>query len=67
MAKPTKVKLKTKAGVCVELSLTHAQAVLQLQASQNRDDWEIESKKFQFKDNVIKRKPSNKTSKAEKE
>ena len=67
MAKPTTVKLKTKAGVCVELPLTHAQAVLKLQASQNRDDWELVSKRFQFKDNVIKRKSSNKASKAEKE
>jgi len=67
MAKPTTVKLKTKTGACTELSLAHAQAVLQLQASQNRDDWELVSKRFQFKDNVIKRKSSNKASKAEKE
>ncbi len=67
MAKPTTVKLKTKTGACVELTLTHAKAVLQLQTSQNRDDWELVSKRFQFKDNVIKRKPSNKASKAEKE
>ena len=67
MAKPTTVKLKTKTGACTELGLAHAQAVLQLQAYQNRDDWELVSKRFQFKDNVIKRKPSNKASKAEKE
>lgn len=67
MAKPTTVKMITKTGVCVELPLTHAQAVLQLQASQDRVDWVLDSKKFQFKDNVIKRKPSNKASKAEKE
>tara|TARA_B100000575_G_scaffold41838_2_gene29410 strand:+ start:132 stop:335 length:204 start_codon:yes stop_codon:yes gene_type:complete len=67
MAKPTTVKMITKAGACVELTLAHAQAVLQLQASQGRVDWMLDSKKFQFKDNVIKRKPSNKASKAEKE
>lgn len=66
MAKPTTVKIITKTGACAELSLAHAQRVLQQQASQGRDDWELESKKFQFKDNVIKRKPSIKASKAEK-
>ena len=63
MAKPTKVKLKTKAGACAELTLAHAQAVLQNQAAQKRDDWELDSKKYQFVDNVIKRKPSNKADK----
>lgn len=63
MAKPTKVKLKTKAGACAELTLAHAQAVLQNQVVQKRDDWELDSKKYQFVDNVIKRKPSNKADK----
>ena len=63
MAKPTKVKLKTKAGACAELTLSHAQAVLQSQVVQKRDDWELDSKKYQFVDNVIKRKPSNKADK----
>lgn len=63
MAKPTKVKLKTKAGACAELTLSHAQAVLQSQAAQKRDDWKLDSKKYQFVDNVIKRKPSNKADK----
>ena len=66
MAKPTTVKLKTKAGACVELTLSHAQAVLQKQAEQKRDDWELDSKKYQFVDNVIKRKPSNKADKKQK-
>jgi hypothetical protein len=63
MAKPTKVKLKTKAGACAELTLSHAQAVLQSQVAQGRDDWKLDSKKYQFVDNVIKRKPSNKADK----
>jgi hypothetical protein len=63
MAKPTKVKLKTKAGACAELTLSHAQAVLQSQVEQGRDDWKLDSKKYQFVDNVIKRKPSNKADK----
>ena len=63
MAKPTTVKLKTNAGACVELTLSHAQAVLQNQVVQKRDDWELDSKKYQFVDNVIKRKPSNKADK----
>ena len=66
MAKPTKVKLKTKAGACAELTLSHAQAVLQKQATQKRDDWELDSKKYQFVDNVIKRKPTNKADKKQK-
>tara|TARA_R110000787_G_scaffold40780_7_gene101036 strand:- start:418 stop:618 length:201 start_codon:yes stop_codon:yes gene_type:complete len=66
MAKPTTVKLKTKAGACVELTLSHAQAVLQKQAEQKRDDWELDSKKYQFVDNVIKRKPTNKADKKQK-
>jgi len=66
MAKPTTVKLKTKAGACVELTLSHAQAVLQKQADQKRDDWELDSKKYQFVDNVIKRKPTNKADKKQK-
>jgi hypothetical protein len=66
MAKPTTVKLKTKAGACVELTLSHAQAVLQKQAAQKRDDWELDSKKYQFVDNVIKRKPTNKADKKQK-
>jgi hypothetical protein len=66
MAKPTKVKLKTKAGACAELNLSHAQAVLQNQAAQKRDDWSLDSKKYQFVDNVIKRKPSNKADKKQK-
>jgi hypothetical protein len=66
MAKPTKVKLKTKAGACAELTLSHAQAVLQKQAEQKRDDWTLDSKKYQFVDNVIKRKPSNKADKKQK-
>ncbi len=66
MAKPTKVKLKTKAGACAELILSHAQAVLQNQAAQKRDDWKLDSKKYQFVDNVIKRKPSNKSDKKQK-
>ncbi len=66
MAKPTKVKLKTKAGACAELILSHAQAVLQNQAAQGRDDWTLDSKKYQFVDNVIKRKPSNKADKKQK-
>ncbi len=66
MAKPTTVKLKTKAGACAELTLSHAQAVLQKQAIQKRDDWELDSKKYQFVDNVIKRKPSNKADKKQK-
>jgi hypothetical protein len=63
MAKPTTVKMKTKAGACVELTLSHAQTVLQSQATQGRDDWELVSKKYQFVDNVIKRKPNNKADK----
>ena len=59
----TKVKLKNKTGACTELTLVHAQAVLQLQAKQGREDWELVSKKYQFKDNVIKRKPTNKPGK----
>ena len=66
MAKPTTVKLKTKAGACAELTLSHAQAVLQSQVAQNRDDWKLDSKKYQFVDNVIKRKPSNKADKKQK-
>ena len=66
MAKPTTVKLKTKAGACVELTLSHAQAVLQKQAEQKRDDWVLDSKKYQFVDNVIKRKPTNKADKKQK-
>jgi hypothetical protein len=66
MAKPTKVKLKTKAGACAELTLAHAQAVLQNQVAQKRDDWMLDSKKYQFVDNVIKRKPSNKADKKQK-
>ena len=66
MAKPTTVKLKTKAGACTELPLSHAQAVLQKQAIQKRDDWELDSKKYQFVDNVIKRKPTNKADKKQK-
>lgn len=66
MAKPTKVKLKTKAGACAELTLSHAQAVLQKQVAQGRDDWALDSKKYQFVDNVIKRKPSNKADKEQK-
>jgi hypothetical protein len=66
MAKPTTVKLKTKAGACVDLTLSHAQAVLQKQAAQKRDDWELDSKKYQFVDNVIKRKPTNKADKKQK-
>ena len=66
MAKPTTVKLKTKAGACAELTLSHAQAVLQKQALQKRDDWTLDSKKYQFVDNVIKRKPSNKADKKQK-
>jgi len=66
MAKPTKVKLKTKAGACAELTLSHAQAVLQKQVAQGRDDWTLDSKKYQFVDNVIKRKPSNKADKEQK-
>ena len=59
----TKVKLTTKAGACAELTLVHAQAVLQLQEKQGRSDWELVSKKYQYIDNVIKRKPTNKDSK----
>jgi len=59
----TLVKLKTKAGACTELTLVHAQAVLQLQAKQGREDWQLVSKKYQFVDNVIKRKPTNKPGK----
>ena len=66
MAKPTTVKLKTKAGACAELTLSHAQAVLQKQVAQGRDDWTLDSKKYQFVDNVIKRKPSNKADKKQK-
>ena len=66
MAKPTTVKLKTKAGACVELTLSHAQAVLQSQVAQKRDDWTLDSKKYQFVDNVIKRKPTNKADKKQK-
>ena len=66
MAKPTTVKLKTKAGACAELPLSHAQAVLQCQVAQNRDDWKLDSKKYQFVDNVIKRKPDSKADKKQK-
>jgi len=66
MAKPTTVKLKTKAGACAELTLSHAQAVLQSQVAQKRDDWTLDSKKYQFVDNVIKRKPTNKADKKQK-
>jgi len=66
MAKPTTVKLKTKAGACAELTLSHAQAVLQSQVAQKRDDWTLNSKKYQFVDNVIKRKPTNKADKKQK-
>jgi hypothetical protein len=66
MAKPTTVKLKTKAGACAELILSCAQAVLQNQAAQNRDDWALDSKKYQFVDNVIKRKPDSKADKKQK-
>ena len=61
-----KIKLKSKAGACTELTLVHAQALLQLQAKQNRDDWALDSAKYQFIDNVIKSKPSNKNSKKSK-
>ena len=63
----TLVQLKTKAGACTELSLVHAQAVLQLQAKKGREDWKLVSKKYQFVDNVIKRKPTNKASKKSEE
>jgi len=66
MAKPTTVKLKTKTGACAELTLAHAQAVLQKQEEQNRDDWELCSKKYIFIENVIKRKPNNKADKKQK-
>jgi hypothetical protein len=59
----TLVQLKTKTGACAKLTLVHAQAVLQLQAKQGREDWELVSKKYQFVDNVIKRKSTNKASK----
>ena len=66
MAKPTTVKLKTKAGAHADLTLACAQAVLQKQVTQGRDDWTLDSKKYQFVDNVIKRKPSNKADKKQK-
>jgi hypothetical protein len=59
----TMVKLKTKAGACTELTLVHAQAVLQSQVKQGREDWELVSKKYQFVDNVIKRKSTSKADK----
>ena len=59
----TMVQLKTKTGACTELSLVHAQAVLQLQAKNGREDWKLVSKKYQFVDNVIKRKPTSKADK----
>ena len=34
-----------------------------LQVKQGREDWELVSKKYQFVDNVIKRKSTNKASK----
>tara|TARA_R110000824_G_scaffold395070_5_gene595385 strand:- start:11210 stop:11413 length:204 start_codon:yes stop_codon:yes gene_type:complete len=59
----TLVQLKTKTGACTKLTLVHAQAVLQSQVKSGREDWELVSKKYQFVDNVIKRKPTNKASK----
>lgn len=59
------VKLKTKDGVECSYELDHAQRILQYQAKLGREDWQLISKKFIFKDNVIKRKPSNKTNSGE--
>ncbi len=63
----TKVKLKTKDGVECSYELDHAQRILQYQAKNGRDDWQLISKKYQFKDNVIKRKSSNKVNKTKEE
>jgi len=63
----TKVKLTTKKGVECFYELDHAQRMLQYQATLGREDWQLISKKYQFKDNVIKRKPSIKISKTEEE
>tara|TARA_R100000655_G_scaffold34745_1_gene67579 strand:- start:2207 stop:2428 length:222 start_codon:yes stop_codon:yes gene_type:complete len=63
----TKVKLKTKDDVEISVDIDHAQRMLQFQAKLGREDWLLISKKYQFKDNVIKRKPSIKDSKTKEE
>lgn len=57
------VTLKNKAGACVKLDLVHAQSVLQLQSSQGRQDWYLDSNEYIFDNNVIKRKPNSKSTK----
>ena len=61
------VKLIDQKGACVKLELAHAQSVLQLQASQGREDWILDSKTYIWDKNVIKRKPINRPTKDSKE
>jgi hypothetical protein len=61
------VKLINKTGHVTELDLVHAQSVLQIQVLQGREDWKLDSKVYIFDNNVIKRKPNNKSTKKAKE
>lgn len=67
MAKLKTVELKLKGKEhTVSLEFGHALAVLRLQKSQDRDDWQLVSKGLEFKDNELIRKRSNKTDKSKK-
>ena len=68
MAKLKKVELKIKGKEhTVSLEYSHALAVLRLQKSQDRDDWQLVTKGLEFKDNELIRKRSNKADKSKKE
>jgi len=63
--KTVELKLKDKEQV-VTLGYDHALALLRLQKSQERDDWQLVTKGLEFKDNELIRKRSNKTDKSKK-
>ena len=68
MAKLKKVELKLKGKEhTVLLEYSHALAVLRLQKSQERDDWQLVTKGLEFKDNELIRTRSNKADKSKKE
>tara|TARA_R100001460_G_scaffold190_1_gene879 strand:- start:3590 stop:3850 length:261 start_codon:yes stop_codon:yes gene_type:complete len=68
MAKLKKVELKIKGKEhTVTFEYSHALALLRLQKSQERDDWQVVTKGLEFKDNELIRKRSNKADKSKKE
>lgn len=61
-----KIKMEAKGNV-VEFGFDHALALLRLQESQGNSDWKIATKQYEFLNNEIVRKRSNKADKKEAE